>query len=84
MILLKIIPLAWFLATFSPWQDFLERYIKKRIPQSLGYLRVALSCFMCHSFWMTLAVTQDIFLAAGAAMIASTYDRIVGSLKTYL
>jgi len=84
MILLKIIPLAWFITTFSPYQDFLDRYIKPKIPQSLGYLRVALSCFMCHSFWMILIYTQDIFLASAGAMFAYTFDRIIGSLKTYL
>jgi hypothetical protein len=84
MILLNCITLAWWITNFSPYQDFLRKRIKPHIPLSLSYLSVALSCFMCHSFWLTLVWTQDFFLAAGAAMIAYTYDRIMNGIKQYL
>jgi hypothetical protein len=79
-----MLSLAWWMTNFTVYQDFLTKHIKPRIPLSLSYLSVALSCFMCHSFWLTLVWTQDFFLACGAAMIAYTYDRIMNGIKQYL
>jgi len=84
MILLQMLSLAWWMTNFSPYQDFLTKHLKPRIPGYLSYLKTTLSCFMCHSFWLTLAFTQDFFLACGASAIAYTYDRIMNGIKQYL
>ena len=84
MILINILTLSWWLTHFTPYQEFLDKYIKPRIPRHLTYIKTALSCFMCHSFWITLGYTQDFLMATGAAMIAFTYDKIMNGIKTYI
>jgi hypothetical protein len=81
---LRVLGISLWLVNFSPYQDFLMKYIKPRIPNRLSYLKTALSCFMCYSFWLTLIFTQDFILACGASGIAYTYNRLMNSLKTYL
>ena len=84
IIILKGFALGWFLAYFEPLQDFINKHVKKYIPESLSYLKTAFSCIKCLSFWITLFITFDIFSASLAALIACTYERIINSFKINL
>lgn len=75
--------IGWWWANFTPWQNFLTKYVKPKMPNWLSYVNEALGCFKCQSFWWTLGLTQDIFSAILAALIAYTYDRIMNSFKIY-
>lgn len=81
---LRVLGISLWLVNFTPYQDFLYKHIKPKISTRLSYLKTALSCFQCHSFWLTLIFTQDIFFACGASAIAYTYDRLMNGIKQYL
>jgi hypothetical protein len=83
MILLKIFLITWFITHFELIQDTLlsvfdrlcqstDNNILKRIYDSLYTI---LSCHKCLSFWTTLIVTQDIFMACGVSFIAYLLNR---------
>lgn len=76
--------IGWWFANFEPLQGFITKYIKPHIPLKLSYISSALSCFKCLSFWATLTITQDIYQAILAAIIAFTYDKLMNSLRMFL
>lgn len=82
MLLLKGILIAWFLAFFEPYQEYIVEPIKKYIPLKFWYLRKALSCFKCLSLYITLIVSHSFFCAILASLIAYTYQKIIDSLPT--
>lgn len=81
-LIFKGILLGWFLSEFTPIQTFLSTYIKPFVKNN--YLNTALSCFKCLSFWSTLILSLEPFSAILAALIAYSYEKIMGSFKTYL
>jgi hypothetical protein len=75
LILLKVFLFAWVFTRFKPLQWLLEL-----LPQSLVFnlVRLLLSCGMCVSFWTSLALMQNIWLACGSAFIFFWYDKLIG------
>lgn len=43
----------------------------------LQFLITKLYCFKCISFWLTLAVTHNVYTASLTALIALTLDKII-------
>jgi hypothetical protein len=43
-----------------------------------------LSCPKCFSFWLTLAITQNFFLAAGVSLCVMIVSKFEQSIKTKL
>ena len=91
ILILRGILIAWWWVNFTPWQNLLKRFIYpliypkdcKPIRKWQEYIIEALGCFKCQSFWWTLIISQDIFAAILAALIAYTYDKFMNSLKQY-
>lgn len=84
-LILNGILIGWWLSNFIPLQDFLTKYVKPKIKSE--YIKTAMSCFKCLSFWGTLiifAVNQSsfgIYEAIIASLIAYIYERIMNSIK---
>lgn len=86
-LIIKGLLLSWLFVNFTPFQNFLNKYVKPFI--FFDYLSGALSCVRCLSFWFVLIggafMFNDflIFEAISAAIIAYTYDRIINSFKIH-
>lgn len=67
--------ISWFITRFEPLQMILEL-----LPNKLIYnlFKLLVTCLKCVSFWITLIMTEDIFLAALIAFISFWYDKIIG------
>jgi hypothetical protein len=74
--------IGWWIANFSPLQDFFKQYIKSKV--NIPYFNNAISCFKCLSFWATLIISLNGYEAITAGLIAYTYEKIMSSFKTYL
>lgn len=77
--------LAWMFVNFEPLQAILNKRVvpvleKKKMP----YIAKSLSCHICASFWITLAITFNPFAAIAAGFIACTYARIINSFRTFI
>lgn len=75
--------IAWWLANFIPWQNLLTKYVKPyliRIP----HLNSALSCHKCLAFWVTYAVTMNLYSAIAASICAFIFEKVMNGFKTYL
>lgn len=75
IILIKIFLLAWVFTRFQALHWLLEL-----LPQSLVFnlVRLLLTCGMCVSFWASLFLIKDIYLACGSAFIFFWYDKLIG------
>lgn len=78
--LIKPLLLAWFISNFEPGQSLIDR-VYKYLPKKLQFTRTYLECFKCLSFWITLGMTQDIYLAILYSIIAYIYTRLLNQLK---
>jgi hypothetical protein len=78
LILFKIFMISWFISRFEPIHMTLEA-----LPNKLVYnlIRLILTCLKCLAFWITLTLTQDIFLASLMAFIGFWYDKIIGRIE---
>jgi len=87
LLIFRCIVLAWWMSNFTPYQQLLDVYVKPKIPGRLGYIRMALSCFVCHSFWLTLIFGAifyhefAFFDAALASLLAFTYQKLMDSIR---
>lgn len=86
-IIIRAMLVSWWLINFGPSKSILEK-IKAKVPAKLTYLKTAVTCFVCQSFWFTLlfgAISKEFlfFDAIMAAVIAYTYDKFINSLKQY-
>lgn len=64
--------LGWILAYFEPLQELI-RIITKRLSDKyfvVFYLKTAVSCFKCLSFWSTLILTTNLYYAIAASFFA--------------
>lgn len=69
----KILLLSWVITRFKPIQIIIEL-----LPDNLLFnlVKLLLTCAMCVSFWLTLSLTQDVYLASLNAFILFWYDKI--------
>jgi len=76
--LVSIFLLSWVISRFEP-----IHMITESLPNKLVYniIRLVLSCLKCLSFWITLSITGNIFLASGLAFFSFWYDKIIGRLE---
>jgi hypothetical protein len=78
--MIKAILIAWLLTNFEPFQKLLytiNEWIKnKTIRFIYEYVYQILSCIKCTSFWLTLIMTLNIYLAILAAIITLTWEKI--------
>lgn len=86
-ILLKGMLIAWLYVNFKPFKPARE-WIKTKF--RWGYLKEMIGCFKCISFWVVLfwssieLQTFDIYTATVAAIIAYTYLKIMGGIRTFI
>lgn len=71
----EIFLLSWVTTRFTPIQMILEILPDKLI---FNLVALLLTCLMCVSFWTSLIITQDIYLAGLSAFIGFWYDKIFG------
>ena len=74
--LIKGFLIGWFLSDFQPIQDILLKY-KNKISDKyilIFYLKTAVSCHKCLSFWMTLIMTGNIWIAFASGFLAYVWD----------
>lgn len=78
LLLFKIFIVSWLISRFEPIHMVLET-----LPNKLVYnlIRLVLTCLKCLAFWITLSLTQDIFLASLMAFIGFWYDKIIGRIE---
>lgn len=71
----QILLLSWVITKFKPLQIILEI-----LPDKLFFnlLKLLLTCIMCVSFWLTLTLTYDVYLASLNAFVAFWYSKIFG------
>ena len=72
---IKIFLLSWMITRFQPIQMLMEI-----LPDKLIYnlIKLLLTCLMCVSFWSSLLITGNIFVASGVAFVGFWYDKIIG------
>jgi hypothetical protein len=72
---LKIIPLAFIISLMLSEVLFeLKTKIKKIYIQ---YIVTKLYCFKCLSFWLTLAITKDVYFATLNALCAIIFEETI-------
>lgn len=87
-IIINCILIAWWIVNFIPLQAFLDKYIKPKIKNE--YIKNALSCFKCMSFWSVLIGIAYCDMRFGfieailASLIAYLYERIMNTIKIRL
>lgn len=79
--------IGWLFTNFDPIQDLLKNYVKPKV--KFEYIKTALSCLKCSSFYFTFVVGAyyyqfAFFEAILASVIAFTFEKLIFSLKTYL
>lgn len=79
LILAKCLLLSWVITRFKPLQIMIEI-----LPDLLIFnlVKLLMTCLMCVSFWLTLSITQDLFMATIACFIGFWYDKIFGYYET--
>ena len=82
MILLALIPLAWWFVTFEPLQATFNSLFKynTRYPIAIN-IHSALSFIKCVAFWLTIICTFDFILACQAALLAYILDECLQKLR---
>lgn len=78
MILIKAFVLAWFITRFEPLQLTIDLLPNKLV---WNMIKLLTGCLKCVSFWTTLFMTGDIFIASGMAMIGLFYDKLIGPIE---
>lgn len=69
----KIISISWLITNWTNFYAEFEELFQKR-KNILKLPGKILSCIKCVSFWVTIAYSQDIFLASFVALLASILD----------
>jgi len=78
MMIIKILLLSWFISTFEAIQWLLQEVKWKWVKIILITLT---SCFKCTSFWIGLLISQNLWIALGASVIASLLQIVKTKLK---
>jgi len=82
--------IGWFIVNFTPIQKILDYTTALLITNNPKYflltilplsIRKILSCSKCTSFWLTLILTQDIYLSASASLLAFIISNNLSSIK---
>jgi len=81
MIILQIFILSWLITRFDPLQQIIN-YIQTQTKLKDIWFKL-FRCMMCLSFWSTLIITHDIFIAATTSFISFWYDRLLGDYETF-
>ena len=78
IILIKVFLLSWFITRFEPLQ-----MITDTLPDKLVYnlIKLMVGCLKCVTFWTTIIMTQDVFIASGMAMFGLLYDKLIGPIE---
>lgn len=73
ILVVKLLLLSNFIINFQPLQWLIEL-----LPDNMiKWISIVLTtCFRCNSFWLSLILTQDIFLSAGISYLAFIYSKI--------
>jgi len=82
-IIFKGFLLGWLISNFEPLQELLSK-IKNKISDKyfiVFYLKTSVSCHKCLSFWSTLIMSGNIWLAASASIIAFTFEQLINKLN---
>jgi hypothetical protein len=84
ILLLKGCLLGWFVVEFPLFAVIpaiiIERFkIKNEIVKFI--IEKPFNCYKCSSFWITLFMTSNIFLAISAAFIMKLYDQKLNSVE---
>jgi hypothetical protein len=69
MLYFKFIPIAFVITNLSNLITWRSKF------KPLNFLIMKLGCLYCSSFWITLFVTKDIFIASATALIAYIIDK---------
>ena len=81
--MIKVLLITWFLTHFEPITNGIAILtIKAAKIKPLIVLLDALVCWKCLSFWVTFAVTQDIFKAILVAFVANMIQLIENKLNS--
>jgi hypothetical protein len=78
MMIIKILLLGWFVSSFEPIQWLLNEI--KNIWIKITLIAIT-GCFKCSSFFIGLILSQDIWIALTASVIASILQVIKNKLK---
>ena len=82
MILLALIPLAWWFVNFEPIQATIDYFFKYNTKYPIAiHIHSALGCIKCVAFWLTLLFTFDFILACQAALLAYILDECLQKLR---
>jgi len=76
--IIKILLLGWFVSSFEPIQWLLNEI--KNIWIKITLIAIT-GCFKCSSFWIGLILSQDIWTALTASVIASILQVIKSKYK---
>lgn len=78
MMYLQIYLLIWLWSQFEPIQEGLDKlfnYLPKNILTNNVY--IALGCMKCLNLWITLIITQSLFIALIMSLIAQIHTKII-------
>lgn len=72
---IKAILLSYLITRFTPFQNLLIKINKRFNNLFTNLLYELLSCLKCCSFWITLIMTGNIYVAIMCFIIAFFYDK---------
>jgi hypothetical protein len=78
LILSKVFILSWCLTRFKPLHWILDMLPGWLI---INLVRLLLTCLQCASFWISIILTGDIFLAALSSFIGFWWDKLVSPIE---
>ena len=69
---------------FSPIQGIKRRFfeILSFVPK-INYLEEALNCSKCASFWFSLIIFQDLFVAAIASLVGYLINHLIDRVEVW-
>lgn len=74
----NIFILSWTITHFEPFHMVLELLPNKLIP---NLIKLLLTCLKCVTFWLSLILTHDIYVASTLCFVAFFYDKFIGPIE---
>lgn len=86
----RIFILSWFITRFEPLQWFINEFFSfhfnekwkelNQVKEKFKFLlETLITCMKCTSFWLSLILTEDIYIAALSAFISMLYEKTIGN-----
>ena len=80
-IIIKSILIGWMITRFEPLQMILELIpdVKSPLVNIISNIvKLLLTCSKCTTFWLSLLIFQDVYLAIASSFFMVIYEKTIG------